>query len=101
MAAVDQEFTVANVMSVTRKVAILGFPEFPHGGTLVMLAPPCEISGRELTGYVAEATTPQGKAVRFRYEHWHMNSDKVIGLLSKKVDPSAIPPGSKVRFVRN
>jgi hypothetical protein len=100
MPAPDQEFTIANVISVTRKVAIHGFPDFPHGGTLVLLEPPFEVSGRELSRYIAEVTTEPEKSVRLRYEHWHMNDEKVIGLLFKKADPLMIPPGSKVRFVK-
>ena len=100
MNAREQEFTVANVISVSRNVAILSFPDFPHGGTLVVLQPRCKVTARELSGYEAEVTTTGGKTARIRYEHWHLNDDSVIGLLAKKADPSAIPPGSKVRFVK-
>jgi hypothetical protein len=100
MAVLEQEFTVANVIRVTRKVAIHDFPEFPHDGTLIVLQPPCVVSGRELSGYDAEVTTGRGRTIRITFEHWHMNDDHVIGLLSRKADASAILLRSKVRFLK-
>jgi hypothetical protein len=100
MAAVDQEFTVANVIDVTPQVAIVSFPAFPHGGTLVVLQPPCVVADHELTGYFAEISISQGRTLRIGYKHWHVNADNVIGLLSTTPGASEIPPGSVVRFVK-
>lgn len=98
MSARDQEFAVAEVIEVTRGVSILSFPAFPHGGTLIVLQPPCAVTERELTGYAAEINTPSGQ-MHLRYDHWHMNDDRVIGLLIKKPQ-KPIPLRSKVRFVK-
>jgi hypothetical protein len=100
MAAVDQEFAVADVIVVSRNVSILSFPAFPQGGTLIVLQPPCPVSDNELTGYVAEISTGRGNAIRLDYEYWHKNPDDVIGLLSRSAGASTIPLRSKVRFVK-
>ncbi len=100
MAAVDQEFTVADVIVVSRNVSILSFPAFPVGGTLIVLQPPCAVADNELTGYVADINTGQGNAIRLDYAYWHKNPDNVIGVLSKSAEASSIPLRSKVRFVK-
>lgn len=100
MAAPDQEFTIADVVSVSPKVTIWDFSSCPYAGTLVVLQPACVVSGKGLSGYFAEVTNPQGQVVRLEYDHWQTNPADVIGLMSKKAIPSSISPGSKVRFVR-
>ena len=100
MAALDQQFTVADVIVVSRNVSILSFPAFPEGGTLIVLQPPCPVSDHELTGYDAEITTDRGQAIRLHYDYWHRNPADVIGLLSRAAEAANIPLRSKVRFVR-
>jgi len=100
MAAPDQEFTIADVISVSPKVTIWDFTSCPYAATLVVLHPPCAVADPGLTGYFAEVTTAQGRVIRFDYQHWQTNPSNVIGLLSKKVNAATLPPGSKVRFVK-
>jgi hypothetical protein len=100
MAAADQEFTIADVVSVSPKVTIWDFSSCPYAGTLVVLEPPCPVAEKGLSGFFAEVTTPQGRVMRFDYEHWQTNPSNVIGLMSKKVSAVTLPPGSKVRFVK-
>jgi len=100
MSAADQEFTIADVVSVSPKVTIWDFSSCPYAGTLVVLQPPCAVSGKGLSGYFAEVTTTQGRVVRLDYDHWQTNSTDVIGLMSKKPIAPTISPGSKVRFIK-
>lgn len=99
MAAIEQEFTVADVIVVSRNVSIQIFPAFPAGGTLIVLQPPYPASDHELTGYIAEISG-RGGTIRLDYEYWHKNPDNIIGLLSKAAEAPGIRPGSKVRFVK-
>ena len=100
MAATDQEFTVADVVNVSPRVTIWDFSSCPYAGTLVVLHPPCAVAQKAFSGYFAEVTTPQGRVIRFDYDHWQTNPANVIGLMSKEPMSSTIPPGSKVRFVK-
>jgi hypothetical protein len=100
MAAPDQEFTIADVVNVSPKVTIWDFTSCPYAATLVVLQPPCVVAEKGLSGYFAEVTTAQGRVIRLDYEHWQTNPSNVIGLLSKKVNASTLPPGSKVRFLK-
>jgi hypothetical protein len=100
MAAPDQEFVIADVVSVSPDVTIWDFSSCPYAGTLVVLQPPCVVTGKGLSGYFAEVTTEQGRLIRLDYDHWQTNSANVIGLMSKKVPAVALPPGSRVRFVK-
>jgi hypothetical protein len=100
MAAPDQEFTIADVINVSPKVTLWDFSSCPYAGTLVVLQPPCRVSGKGLSGYFAEVSSLQGPVLRFDYDHWQTNSADVIGLMSKKAISSSISPGSKVRFVK-
>lgn len=100
MAAPDQEFTIADVVSVAPKVTIWDFASCPYAGTLVVLHPPCEVAAKGLSGYSAEITTAQGRVIRLDYDHWQTNPANVIGLMSKKATTATISPGSKLRFVK-
>jgi hypothetical protein len=100
MAACDQEFTVENVIRVAAGVELNDFPQFPRGGILIVLNPPCLVAEHELKGYVAEVT-PEGRAPRLvTYEFWHMNDQRVIGLLSQRAELADVPLRAKVRFVK-
>jgi len=100
LAARDQEFTVANVIRVTAGVEIHDFPPFPRGGLLVVLDPPCLVSDHELKGFAAEVTPENGPARLRDFEYWHMNDQRVIGLLSEQSEVTDFPLRAKVRFVR-
>ena len=100
MAARDQEFTVANVIRVAAGVEINDFPQFPRGGLLIVLEPPCLVSDHELKGLDVEITPEHGAPRRIGYEHWHMNDRRVIGLLSQRADVVDVPLRAKVRFVK-
>lgn len=100
MPAPDQEFTIADVVNVAPKVSIWDFSSCPYAGTLVVLQPPCAVSGKGLSGYFAEVTDAQGRVTRLDYDHWQTNGEDVIGLMSKKAVAATIAPGSKLRFVK-
>jgi len=100
MAAPDQEFTIADVVSVSPNVTIWDFTSCPYAGTLVVLQPACPVPEKGLSGYFAEVTTAQGRVIRLDYDHWQTNSADIIGLMSKKAISPTISPGSKIRFVR-
>jgi hypothetical protein len=98
VAVTEQQFTVADVVNVSPRVAIWNFSDCPYAATLVVLQPPCSIPERGLSGHFAEITTAAGRVVRLDYDHWQTNPDDVIGLLCRKLDTSTIPLGSTVRF---
>jgi hypothetical protein len=98
VSARDQEFSVADVVRVSRDVAARTFPAFPHEGFLVILRPPCVVLDHELSGYVARVEGPAG-AVTLNYDYWHVNPQNVIGVLCQQVDTTAVPLGGKVTFV--
>jgi hypothetical protein len=100
MLALDREFTVSYVMQVSAGMAVANFPEFPRGGLLVILAPPCEVAERELVGYAASVTIPNGAVRVLHYQFWHVNPRSDIGLLFERLDPGAVPLKSKVTFVK-
>ena len=58
MPAPTQEFSVAIVMGVTKNVAVLSFPAFPKGGTLIVLQPAWMGEEPSLSGYAAEIQPP-------------------------------------------
>jgi hypothetical protein len=99
MSALDREFTVSYVMQVSAGMAVANFPDFPRAGTLVILDPPCEVSGRELTGYAAAITAGVVTKV-LEYKFWHVNHKNIIGLLVDGADPGAVPLKAKVTFVK-
>ena len=99
MSARDREFVIAEIMQVSRGAAVRDFPEFPRAGTLVTLSPPVEVAKGELSGYSAQVTA-RGAQLVLDYSFWQVNERNVIGLLCRKLDESAIPLGSSVRFIR-
>ena len=99
MAAVDQQFVIAEILRVSSGVSFRGFPEFPRAGMLVILDPPFAVEEGELTKYCIEVRTPRGPAV-LNYQFWQTNSDQAIGLLFAKFDEAAIPLRSPVKFVK-
>ena len=99
MPAPTQEFSVGIVMGVTKNVAVLSFPAFPKGGTLLVLQPAWVGEEPSLSGYAAEIRPPSGAALLLNYEYWHLNDDHALGLLSSRVKPEQVPLGSKVTFV--
>ena len=94
-----REFTIAIVMNVTKNVAVLSFPAFPKAGTLILLQPGWEGEEPALSGHAAEITPPGGAAFVLEYEYWHLNDERSLGLLSSRVRPEQVPPGSRVKFV--
>jgi hypothetical protein len=90
---------VSLVMSVTKNVAVLSFPAFPKGGTLIVLQPPWAGGEPALSAYAAEVTPPSGAPFVLKYQYWHRNDEDVIGLMSLREQPAAVPLGSKVKFV--
>jgi hypothetical protein len=98
MAAPEQDFTIADVVSVSPNVTIWDFSSCPYAGTLVVLQPPCALADKALSGHFAEVSTATGRTTRFDYDHWQTNPAGVIGLMSKKPLPVGITPGSRVRF---
>ena len=99
MPAPSQQFTVAIVMGVTKNVAVLSFPAFPEGGTLIVLQPAWAGEAPSLSDCAAEISPPAGTAFPLNYQYWHLNEDRALGLLSSRIQPSQVPLGSKVRFV--
>ena len=99
MSAIDQQFVIAEVLSVSRGVSFRGFPEFPRAGMLVILDPPCAVAEGELTKYCIEVRTPKGPTM-LSYQFWQTNSEQAIGLLFAKFDEAAIPLRSAVTFVK-
>jgi hypothetical protein len=99
MPALDQEFTVSYVMQVSAGMAVAHFPDFPRGGILVILDPPCRVAERELIGHAAAVTANGATRVR-EYQFWHVNSKSVIGLLFENEVPAAVPLRAKIRFVK-
>lgn len=91
---------MAIVMSVTKNVAVLSFPAFPKGGTLIVLQPMWNGPEPSLSGLAAEITPTSGAPLLLNYEYWHLNDDGSLGLLSSRVRPEQVPLGSKVKFVR-
>lgn len=99
MSAIEQQFSVSLVMEVTRNVAVMSFPAFPKGGTLVILQPEWAGEDPSLSSYAAEVTPRSGAPFLLHYEYWHLNSDHQLGLLTSKMQPVQIPLGSAVKFV--
>ena len=99
MSALEREFTVSYVMQLSAGTAVANFPDFPRAGILVILDPPCEVSGRELIGYAA-AITASGATKVLEYKFWHVNNKNIIGLLNQGADPGAVPLKAKVAFVK-
>jgi hypothetical protein len=100
MSALDREFTISYVMQVSAGMAVANFPDFPRAGILVILDPPCEVSGRELIGYAASITSAGGVSKVLEYKFWHVNHKNIIGLLIEGADASAVPLKAKVMFVK-
>lgn len=98
MPAPTQEFTVAIVMGVTKNVAVLSFPAFPKGGTLIVLQPAWTGEAPSLSDCAAEISPPSGASLLLNYEYWHLNEDRALGLLSSRIQPAQVPLGSRVRF---
>jgi hypothetical protein len=86
-------------MRVSAGMAVANFPDFPRAGILVILDPPCEVSGRELVGYAA-AIAARGTTQVLEYKFWHVNHKNIIGLLIEGADPSAVPLEATVTFVK-
>lgn len=100
MPALDREFTIAYVMQVAAGMAVAHFPDFPRGGILVILDPPCDVGERELIGHSAVITTASGATKTLDYQFWQVNVKRNIGLLFERIQPTDVPLKSKVTFVK-
>jgi len=99
VAAPTQEFSVSIVMAVTKNVAVLSFPAFPKGGTLIVLQPAWSGPEPALSSFAAQITPPSGAPLLLNYEYWHLNDEHSLGLLSSRVKPEQVPLGSRVEFL--
>jgi hypothetical protein len=100
MSALDREFSVSYVMQVSAGMAVANFPDFPRGGILVILDPPCDVGERELIGHAAAITTVTGASRVLDYQFWQVNAQRNIGLLFENLQPGAVPLKSKLTFVK-
>jgi hypothetical protein len=98
MIAEDQVFVVADIVSVGQDVAL--HSKLPSPGTLLVLQPPCAVGDHELTGWSVTVEGCGSATTVLNYEHWYLSPAKVIGLLFREIDASAVPLGAQVRFVK-
>jgi hypothetical protein len=98
----SEQFVVTGALRVTRlgeRPPLLREPP-PIDGVLVVLDSRASVSDHELTGLSAVVEASKQSTIVLDYDYWYANVPNAICLLIHDADPSAIPIGAKVTFVK-